>query len=139
MTAKEYLSQARDAKRRIALLTARREKYEARATSGVARYHAGPGGSTRRVSSVEKYALKLVDLTRELDAEIAHYTEVRCEIINVIRAVDDFDERQVLTLRYLDGWSWRRIIDAMSYSERSVFYIHGRALQKIHVPKKSLQ
>ena len=138
MTAKEYLNQARDAKRRIAILTARREKYESLATSGVARYRAGPGGSTRCVSSVEEYALKLVDLTRELDAEIARYADARSEIIGAIRAIDDFDERQVLTLRYLDGWSWRRIIQAMSYSERNVFYIHGRALQKIRVPK-SLQ
>ncbi|MBO5917387.1 MAG: hypothetical protein J6Q14_01310 [Oscillospiraceae bacterium] len=136
MTAKEYLGQVRHAERRIAALKARKIKYQELAAQRTAHYRQGPGGSTRRVSSVEDYACRIVDLEREMDRRIGEYVDLIHEIERAIWAVPDDQQREVLEYRYLNGWSWNRIAGTMAHTERHVYRLHGIALRQIKVPPK---
>ena len=120
---------------RIAALQERRRLYEDLATNATAHYRAGPGGGTRRVSSVEEYAVKLADLSRDMAARAEIYAEALRGIETTIDAIDDPVKRDVLKLRYLNGWGWGRIAKAMNYTESWLYTIHGRALRALRVPR----
>lgn len=134
MTAKEYLQQARGMQLRLEALQERRQRYEDLATSATARYRSGPGRSTRRVSSVEEYAVKLADLSREMEARADIYARTLRQIEAVIDRVDDQTCRDVLRYRYLNGWSWNRIASRMQFSYDYARHLHGRALRRVTVP-----
>ena len=134
MTAKEYLGQVRHAERRIAALRARKLKYQELAAQRTAHYRQGPGGHTQRISSVEDYACRIVDLEWEIDRRIDEYGELVQEIERAIGAVPDDQQREVLEYRYLNGWTWDRIAGAMACSVRWVHYLHGHGLMCIRVP-----
>ena len=120
---------------RIAALQERGQRYEDLATRATAHYRAGPGGGTRRVSSVEEYAVKLADLSRDMAARADIYAEALRGIETTIDAIDDPVKRDVLKLRYLNGWGWGRIAKAMNYTESWLYTIHGRALRALRVPR----
>ena len=116
MTAREYVEQARRMRVRLEALEDRRRHYEDLATNATAHYRAGPGGGTRRVSSVEEYAVKLADLSRDMAVRADIYAEVLRGIEAAIDAIDDPVKRDVLKFRYLSGWGWSRIAKAMRSS-----------------------
>ncbi len=134
MTAKDYLQQARGMKLRIVALNERRQRYEDLATSATAHYRSGPGG-TRRVSSVEEYAVKLADLSEEMGIRAGIYAETLRQIEAVIDAVENPLYRDVLRYRYLNEWRWEQIGRALNYSRQGVGHIHGRALLSVVVPR----
>ena len=135
MTAREYVEQARGMRARLEALEERRRHYEDLATNATAHYRAGPGGGTRRVSSVEEYAVKLADLSRDMAARADIYAEALRDIEAAIDAIDDPVKRDVLKLRYLNGWGWGRIGRALHYTESWLYTIHGRALRALRVPR----
>lgn len=134
MTAKEYLQQARGMQARLEALNERRQRYEDLATSATAHYRSGPGGGTRRVSSVEEYGTKLADLSREMALRADIYADCLRRIEAVIDAVEPDVYRDVLKCRYLNGWSWNRVASHLNYTPDYVWHLHGRALQQVRVP-----
>lgn len=52
-------------------------------------------------------------------------------IERIINAVDDHEEKTVLSLRYLQCLTWDEVASRAGYSSASVRRIHGRALQKL--------
>lgn len=135
MTPKEYLLQARGMRTRMEALEERRRHYEDLAQSCTAHYRQGPGGTTRRVSSVEEYAVKMADLSREMQIRADVYAEALRRIEAAIEAVADQTRRDVLKYYYLNGWTWGQIAEALHYTRQNVWIIHGRALQDVHVPR----
>lgn len=62
---------------------------------------------------------------------ISKHTEklgVTVQIFQEVEKLEDHEERHVLKRRYLDNAGWREIAAEVPCSERTVFYIHGRAL-----------
>ena len=140
MTAKEYLRQLQRRDARINALIERQQRYRELASRRTAVYRNAPGGGgggTRRVSSVEEYAVKIVDLEREIDRRIDEYADLTREIEAAIARIPDGRYRDVLRFRYVNGWSWEKIAEEMRYDRRWVYRIHGRALNMIEVPKKN--
>lgn len=135
MTAKEYLQQARGMLTRIRALEERRQRYEDMATSATAHYRSGPGGSIRRVSSVEEYAIKLADLSEEMRLRVEIYAEALLQIEAAIDAISDIVERDILRYRYLNGWRWEKIAAELHYSQSFLYVLHGRALRCLRVPR----
>ena len=131
MTARAFLEQARNMDRRIEALRERRQHYEDLAASCTAKYRQGPGGSTRRVSSVEEYDCKIADLDRELYERIERYAETCREIEREIDRLRDARHRDVLTLRYLNCWKWDRVARATNYSVDTVWRLHREALREM--------
>ena len=73
---------------------------------------------------VEVYVDMLLDRERELIG-------VNADIMMTVDRIADPDERRVLMLRYVDQKQWIEIARAIPCSERSVYYLHGRALKSL--------
>ena len=139
MTAKDYLSQARqldqaiDARiERIARLRALVSGRAAR-TDGMPR--GGGAGSAGSAFDWTETVIKIDEMERALDKDIDRLIALKREIAEVIAAVPDMRYRTLLEYRYLCGWGLPRIARAMHYSEDRVRHIHGRALQMVRVPE----
>lgn len=133
MTAREYLQQARGMMARLEAMNERRQRYEDLATSATAHYRSGPGG-TRRVSNVEEYAVKMADLSAEMNIRAGIYAEALREIEAAIEAVPNQIYRDVLRLRYLNAWSWNRIARATHYADSYLYQVHRCAVKALNVP-----
>ena len=133
MNAKEYLSQLRFRSAKIDALLERRAKYRDLALRCTTLYRGSPGG-TLRVSSVEEYVCRIVDLEQEIDQRLSAYVRLTREIERAIDAVPDPRYRELLRFRYVNGWSLSRIAREMHMSEDWVKHLHGEALQQFDVP-----
>ena len=128
MTAKEYFQQVTLAERRLKILQAKLRHYEdlgltiTSNTSAVGGHHAG-------ASRVEAAAIGMADATATLTAEIEQYAAQIAEAQSIIDEIPQERYRQILTLRYLCGWSLRSISDECRYQDpNSIYRAHGWAL-----------
>ena len=53
------------------------------------------------------------------------------DIEDMIESLEDFDQKTVLRLKYIDGLTWDEVALQANWSERSVRRIHGRALEEL--------
>ena len=132
MDAKTYLRQLERHERRIEALYERREFYRALSERGTSTYTALRVSGTDQHSKVEDCAIKLIDIRDEIEQEIAHLEErerIGCEAID---KVGDSRFRDILAWRYINHWSWERIMEGLGCGDmRWTFRLHGRALQAI--------
>lgn len=140
MTARDYLSQARqldaaiDARlERIARLRALVSGRAAR-TDGMPRGSGGAGSAGSTFDWTDT-VIKIDEMERALDKDIDRLIDLKREIAEAIAAVPDMRYRTLLEYRYLCGWGWARIARNMHYSEDRVRHIHARALQMVRVPE----
>ena len=128
MTAREVLMQLSRKDARIEAMRERLQRYRELAEGRRAPLRFAPGGGQRRTSCVEEYVTKIVDLTRELDAQIDEYVDLVRAIDAAIGGLADGRHRDLLRWRYLGSWSWERIGRALGYEQRQVFRLHAAAL-----------
>lgn len=130
MTAKEFFGSVRRAERELYLIRQRQEHAMDMATrlsgAGSETHIRTPGNRF----PVETAAINLADLGNTMDADLQKYTALVRKAQDVIRQIPQARFREVLTLRYLCGHTWRTISDEMDYADgKSVFRVHGWALQ----------
>ena len=133
MTARDYLSQARQLDQAIDARLERIARLRALVNGRAARTDGMPRGSGG--GDWTETILKIDEMERALDKDIDRLIELKREIAEVIAAVPDMRYRTLLEYRYLCGWGWARIARAMHYSEDRIRHIHGRALQMVRVPE----
>lgn len=66
--------------------------------------------------------------------KLAEKNEQLLIVYKAIETLAEPAERMVMEYRYIDGHSWRKICFMMQrhgYSERQVYRLHGRALEKL--------
>jgi len=130
MTAKEYLRRYRETNQRIDSKLDEIAHLRELATKLSPTAEISRNGDIS--DKVGKTAAKIVDLQQEINAEIDDIRRIRAEIEETIATVDDADCRLLLSLRYINGYSWRRIAAKMAYSEDNVKgYLHQKALRKV--------
>lgn len=136
MTAKEFLSRAWQIEKRIDARIDERERLESLLTSprtakltGMPR--GGGGDWTNAVIAVS-------DLNAVIVGEIETLCRIKREVIEAIDAVEDARYKQLLELRYRNYMPWESIAAEMGYTLRNVHEMHGKALQRVRVPKESL-
>lgn len=81
---------------------------------------------------------KISVLNEQIDYKIDYLIELKTDIIQQIESIDNYEEQEVLRLRYLcyeKYPTWEDIADHMKYTERQIYNIHGSALLKIKVPE----
>ena len=71
---------------------------------------------------------KIYDLEREIDALVDKFIDKRALIIEQIDHMDDVELYHVLTKRYVAFKDFSDIAHDMSYTERHVERLHGKAL-----------
>ena len=130
MTAKEYLN-------RVRVLNAYIDcKYEEIRQCRELAAKCSPSSMFDRNGNVSdkvgRTAARIADLEAEIRAEADKLIIARREIVNVISRVEDASIRVLLEMRYLSGYSWRKIALTMHYSvDHVTCYLHRKALKEV--------
>ena len=94
-------------------------------------FTAEPKGGGSIYGKTEEILAKIVDLEKEIDADVDRLIAVRDNIKSVIEVVEDDRERLLLQYRYLDGWTFEKIAVEMNYSWRQIHRLHSKALTNL--------
>ena len=129
MTVKEYLRQVYKLDRRIRITIGKAEKLREMLEYSPPSAEGSGGGST--ADRMPDMISKIMEYERKADELRAKYIDIFLEVEKAILTVKDSSEREVLERRYLLFQKWEQIADEMSYTERRVYQLHGKALKKI--------
>ena len=89
----------------------------------------GGGNKARNTSRVELSAIGIADATEALRRQENEYVKIIIQAKNLIEHIAQEKYRQILTYRYLCGWSFRSISDELGYHDpNSIYRAHGWAL-----------
>ena len=94
-------------------------------------FTAEPRGGGSIYGKTEEILAKIVDLEKEIDADVDRLIAVRDNIKSVIEVVEDDRERLLLQYRYLDGRTFEEIAVQMHYSWRQIHRLHSKALTNL--------
>lgn len=132
MTAKEYLSQARQIDQRIEARCEERDRLLSRLTTGRMTHLTGMprAGGYDWTDAVAR----LVEMDQTIGGEIMELCRLKREINETIDRVEDMTYRRLLEMRYRNYMRWDDIADALGYDVRWVYVLHGRALREVKVP-----
>ena len=132
MNAKEYLSQAYLLEQQVQSKLAQIESLRSLASCITPRpTNQPPVDHTRNVHSMEDTVLKIMELNRELDAQIDELVDKKIEISHTISLVRNVLYRLVLEKRYLNFETWEEIAVDLHYCVRTVQRILNRALEVV--------
>ena len=137
LTPKQYLSQALAADKAINRKLDRLADLYAACTKSTSLLTLTPGGGHDDRAfehRVEKYLL----LRDEINADIDRLVDLKTEIMKVIDAVPDEDDRCVLEKHFLQGKSYSVIGLKMKYDKDYVYKKIKKALKKIQIPESVL-
>ena len=129
MTAKEIFQASYAAVREIRRLEQRRAHYLAMAAS-VAGLSQTPVTGGEKHSRTETAAIGLAELADQMAVRAAEYLAVVRKAENLVEKLEKPRFREVLTLRYIQGYSWEDVSRLMGYVDPgSVFRVNRWALQ----------
>lgn len=129
---KEYLKKVECLRRRI-----QRKKHEIYLLHQQAEGMNGSGSSNmpRTVSpdhsKMEGTVFKIMALEQDIKDTQQEYDALIADMERRIKAVDDADDRDLLTKRYLEFKSWDTIAAEMFISKRKAYYLHNKALKSL--------
>jgi hypothetical protein len=131
MTVKEYLEQIYHIDQRINSKLAQVESLRALAVKVTATLSDTPPDPGRNPQSMETALCKLVDLEREINADIDVLVDLKRECVALIKEVPNLEHQTLLESRYLQFKTWGQIAKEMGYSIRSVYRLHDVALKNL--------
>ena len=131
MTAKVFMSQALEANKRINRKQLRLEEYKAQAESTATALNGLPRKASPNLQRMESVAVMIVDLSKEIDADIDELDSIKQRISDVILMVEDPSQSVLLELRYIWFLPWNRVAARMELSESRAMKIHRKALESI--------
>ncbi len=106
------------------------EKAEQTATR-TTRHIDGIPRASRHTSLVESGAVKVVDLEEAYCETVQKVQAMRRELSEMIGALPDIDDRAIMRLRYIKGYTPERIAEATYRTERNVFYRIKQSKQQL--------
>ena len=135
MTAKEYLNQAYWLDRRIDSKLEQLSALKDMATKTTSIMSDDVVSHTRNVHSMQDVIAKIIDMQAEINADIDRLVDLKRDIMQVVKTVDDPELQTLLELRYLCFKDWQDIAYSMHCTESNVFKVHSKALQAVKLPK----
>ena len=132
-----YLAQARQIDGLIQAKLEQIAQLRASITRGTAMLSDMPRGGPMR--DWTDTAARVADMETELREQINLMIDVKGEITEAIMTVPDMELRTLLNYRYLTGWSWGRIADAMHYDRATIWRKHKEAMAAVQIPPVRLQ
>ena len=82
-------------------------------------------------SKMEGTVFKIMALEQDIKDTQQEYDALIADMERRIKAVDDADDRDLLTKRYLEFKSWDTIAAEMFISKRKAYYLHNKALKSL--------
>ena len=131
MTAKEYLEQARFLDLRIDAKLEEVDRLNALATKATSVYSDVPGSPNRDTAKMAKTIEKIVDLENEINRDIDSLVDLKRDISNVIKQIQNQEYQYILEQRYLHFVKWEVIAVNLGYDVRWIYKLHGSALKRI--------
>lgn len=128
---KDYLSQAYRIDIRITSKLEQLMSLRSLATRANATLDDAPHSSTRNLQSMEDTIIKMIDLERNINADIDALVELKYDIMLLIRSMENSEWHTLLEMRYLCFKPWEQIAATMGCDPRSVFRLHQKALEYI--------
>lgn len=132
-----YLAQARHIDGLIQAKLEQIARLRASITRGTAMLSDMPRGGPMR--DWTDTAARVADMETELREQINLMIDIKGEITEAIMTVPDMELRTLLNYRYLTGWSWGRIADAMHYDRATIWRKHKEAMAAVQIPEDKLQ
>lgn len=83
------------------------------------------------ISKVENKALELLKLEENINFYSDEINKARCEILDIINYLEDERYKQLIRLRYLDFKKWDDIACILGYSNKHIYKLHNKVLQKL--------
>ncbi|MCI1958176.1 MAG: DUF1492 domain-containing protein [Clostridia bacterium] len=77
---------------------------------------------------IESSLSAVMELENEIQIDVEKYLKIQLEISQAISRIENYDERTLLELRYINLKKWEEIAVDMNYSYRQTLRLHGRAL-----------
>lgn len=135
---KEWLARYGECKKREKELALAMEELETRYTLPSKSIDGMPHGSGAD-KDLSEFAAKYDAIYQDIKTQVQHSLDVYREINETIEDSGASEsEKCVLRYRYIHGYTWERIAVTMELSYVWVCKLHGRALEKIKIPEKSL-
>lgn len=131
MTAKEYLSQAHHLDQRIDAKIAQVASLNELATKCTTTLTGMPRNPNRGGSTMADAVCKIIDLQEEINRDIDRLVDLKREIVEVIKSVDNTEYQILLEKRYLCFHTWEQIAVDMHYSGKWIQKLHDRALDVV--------
>ena len=113
------------------------EQEEAKATK-ITTVLTGMPRASGNHSKVEDGAIRVADLKDAYDEVLTELNDMRDQLEPLIGTLNNADDRAVMRLRYIKGFSPEDIADAIHRTDRSIYYYLSRAeneLVRMHPDK----
>lgn len=136
MTIKEYLSQAYRLDQRINSKIEQINSLHDLAAKASTTISETSCCSSANKQRMENNIVKIVDLEREINEDIDKLIEVKKDIVEMVKKVENPEYQTLLERRYLCFKKWEQIAMEMNYDLR---YIHKLHLRALSVCKKKFQ
>ena len=114
--------------RQINRNTERLQRLRSRAEKMTTSFSDVPGGSSGPQDRMAEVVAIMADMEQSIIEDSKRMWQTIKETEVIIDMLDDYQERLVLSYRYIDCRPWLDIALAMNYDVRHIYRIHGRAL-----------
>ena len=131
--AKDYLAHAFDIDKQLESKLEQLNVLRSLATTTTQPLSDMPGSPNRNIDRMENAIIKIMEMEREISAEVEKLLTLKQEIASRIKAIDDIDCQLILEFRYLCFMSWEEIAAEMNCTVRNIHILHGKALKKVDV------
>ena len=135
MTAKEYLNQAYWLDRRIDSKLEQLSALKDMATKTTSVMNDDVVSHTRNVHSMQDVIAKIIDMQAEINADIDQLVDLKREIMQVVKSVQNPEHQTLLELRYLCFKSWEDVAEELGYNVRHIYRLHDEAVEQITIPE----
>lgn len=131
MTGKQYMDSIKRIRRRIKLLKEQIERDTIMASGvGAIRYDKDRVQTSAVADRMANIVIKICETTEKLEKEIHTMQMQEEEAIGYLVQLKEEHER-VLSLHYLDGFSWVEVGEVMHYSDKYVYDVKEKALEEL--------
>lgn len=128
MNAKAYLSQAYQIDRRINSKIEQVKSIRELALKANSVLSNMPKSGTHNFHQMEENVAKMIDLESEINEEIRVLLNLKQNILNAVKKINNPEYQTVLELRYLCFKSWEQIAMELCCGIDNVYKIHRKAL-----------
>ena len=135
MTRKEYLNQAYWLDRRIDSKLEQLSALKEMATKTTSIMNGDVVSHSRNLHSLQDVISKIIDMQAEINNDIDHLVNLKQEIMQVIKGVQNPEHQILLEQRYLCFKSWESVAEELGYNIRHVYRLHDEAVEQITIPE----
>lgn len=136
---KEYLRSYRVHVRRVQRITAEIEELRAMKMYPSVKDNDGMPHGSGGQGDLSGYAADLDQMIQNLIDERYLRIKIYQQIAGQIKKLRSENEKDVLFYRYIKGLDWWEIAEKMSFSERWIYKLHGKALVHFEIPKEFIE